>query len=76
MIWQDIVFMIGGFIFSIALVPSILGENKPARLSCAITGIILAVYCVLYATLGLWLAFSSGMLTSLAWFILLIQRRR
>ena len=75
MIWQDLVLMVGGFIFSIALIPSIIGKGKPAKSSCLLTGAVLTIYCLVYATLNLWLAFISGTLTALCWWILLIQRR-
>lgn len=75
MIWQDYVLMVGGFIFSIALLPSIFGKNKPARSTCFLTGSVLTVYCTVYGTLGLWLALTSGVLTALCWWVLLFQRR-
>ncbi len=75
MMWQDIILMVGGFIFSIALLPSILGNSKPARISCVTTGTVLSIYCIVYATLGLWLAFGSGVLTALAWWVLFFQKR-
>ena len=75
MIWQDVVLMIGGFVFSIALIPSIRGKQKPAKSSCLLTGSALTVYSIVYFTLGLWLACVSGVLTALAWWILLFQRR-
>ena len=37
MVCQDIVIMVACFGFALALIPSILGKNKPARLSCLIT---------------------------------------
>lgn len=72
-IWQDIIFSIGGFIFSIALIPTIRAKEKPAVSSSAMTGSILAIYLICYATLHLWLAFISGILTTICWFILMIQ---
>lgn len=76
MIWQDILMMVGGFILSIALLPSVLGKDKPAKSSCLITGGILASYVVAMATLGLYLSASATALTTTMWFILLFQRRK
>ena len=76
MIWQDVVLMVGGFIFAIALFPSILSAHKPSRITCLLTGIVLLAFMGAYATLGLTLATISTALTALCWFILLGQRRR
>ena len=72
-IWQDIVFMIGGFIFSGALIPTIIAKEKPAMSTCIMTGVVLAVFSVSYATLGLWGAFVSNSLTSSCWLTLFTQ---
>lgn len=71
--WQDIIFAIGGFIFSLALIPTIKAKEKPALSSCALTGTILAIFSFSYASLGLWGAFVSNSLTSMCWFILTTQ---
>ena len=75
MIWHDILLMIGGFGFAIALLPSVLGKGKPARSTCAITGTILLSFTATYATLDLILATVATSITTLMWFILLFQRR-
>jgi len=74
MTWQDTVMMVVGFGFAIALYPSVKGKDKPALSSSLITGTLLLIICVCYATLGLWLAFSSTMLTVIMWFTLAIQK--
>ena len=71
--WQDLVLMIGGFGFFIALLPSVFGERKPERLSSIIAGSILLTFGIVFATLDLWLAFTSTILVSITWFILAIQ---
>ncbi len=76
MIWQDVVLAVGGFGFSVALLPSLFGKDKPAKSSCVATGSILAVFVVCYATLGLWAAAVSTFLTCVCWAILHIQQVR
>ena len=76
MIWQDLVLMLGGFGFSIALIPAVKAREKPPRSSCLMTGSILGIFAVIYATLGLWLAFSSTIITAGMWFALLLQQTK
>jgi len=76
MIWQDVLMMIGGFGFALALIPSIVGERKPEKLSCAITGGILTSYVVAMATLGLLLSAIATWITAVMWWVLLIQQIR
>lgn len=73
-VWQDMVLAIGGFVFAFALVPSIGSKDKPALKTSVITSITLLVFCVCYATLGLWLAFTSTVVTAALWIILAIQK--
>ena len=74
--WQDIALMVGGFCFAVALVPTLKAKEKPARSTSIITGGILTMFCIVYATLGLWLGCISGGLTAIIWFILFYQGRR
>jgi hypothetical protein len=72
--WQDYVFMVGSFMFSLALIPAIRSRGKPPIKTSLSTGIVLAVFGVCYATLGLWLAMTANALTTICWFILFIQK--
>jgi hypothetical protein len=76
MIWQDWVMMVGSFIFALALIPSVRGKDKPAVSSSIITGTVLLVFTLCYATLGLWLSFGSTFLTVIMWYVLAIQKLR
>ena len=76
MIWQDLVIMIACYGFAIALIPTIIGKQKPARFTCWLTMVLLAAIAVSFATLGLWLSFWSEIVSIIAWGILLFQRRR
>jgi hypothetical protein len=73
MVWQDIVMMIVGFAFSVFLIPSIRGKEKPARLTCITTtmGVVIIAICV--ATLGLWLTAVAQSMAAIAWAILTVQ---
>lgn len=74
-IWQDAVLMVTGFLFSVALIPTIKAKEKPAKLTCLLTAACLAINSVCLATLGLWLAFISVVLSDMVWWVLLFQKR-
>lgn len=76
MAWQDIVLSLGGYIFIIALIPSVLSSDKPALSSSLLTGAILGVFAVVYATLDLWSSAISTSLLALTWLVLAWQKWR
>jgi hypothetical protein len=72
--WQDIVLMIGSFVCSAALMPTILSDTKPHAGTSTITAIVLIVFCICFATLGLWLTMIANAIACIAWVILLVQK--
>lgn len=74
--WQDIVLSVGSWIFTIALIPSVLSKDKPALSSSLMTGSVLVVYAVTYLTLSLWTAAASTVLVAGVWFTLAVQKYR
>ncbi|MBI2022734.1 hypothetical protein HYS97_02715 [Candidatus Daviesbacteria bacterium] len=74
MSWQDLVFTIGQFIFVIALIPSIKGNDKPAFLTSLMTAIILTFFALSYATLELWGSMIGAIANTTGWSILAIQK--
>lgn len=74
--WQDIILSVGQYIFVIALLPSVFGKDKPALSSSLLTGSILAVFSVVYATLGLWSSTIASVVVAVTWFILAWQQYR
>ncbi|MFA5877157.1 MAG: hypothetical protein WC880_02210 [Candidatus Paceibacterota bacterium] len=74
--WQDIVLSIGQYIFVIALLPSVFGKDKPALSSSLLTGTVLGVFSVVYATLGLWSSTIASVLVTATWFLLAWQQYR
>ena len=74
--WQDIVLSVGQYIFVIALLPSVLGKDKPALSSSLLTGTVLGVFTVVYATLGLWSSTIASTLVTATWFLLAWQQYR
>ncbi len=76
MIWQDLVFMIGGFIFAPSLIFMMKGKNPPPIKTSLPTAIVLTVFLVAYISMHFWLALTSTSLTALGWWILFIQGRK
>ena len=74
MAWQDIVLSVGQWVFIIALLPSVFGKDKPAFSSSVITGGVLGVFALTFATLSLWVSAFSTTLVSITWFVLAVQK--
>ena len=72
--WQDWVFAIGSFIFSVALIPAIRAKEKPPISTSLSTSLLLFAFAACYVSLGYWLSVISGSLTALCWFILFMQK--
>jgi len=76
MTWQDIIIAAGQWVFLLALLPSILGKDKPALTTSIATSVVLAVLAFTYATLSLWISTISATLVSSAWLTLAVQKQR
>ncbi len=74
MVWQDVVYAVGQWVFIVALIPSILSKDKPALTSSLLTGLVLLVYAFTLASLNLWISTISTLATSVAWFVLALQK--
>lgn len=74
MIWQDAVLTLGSILLLVALVPSLLGKDKPASATSLVTGAVLLSFAATYWTLGL--SF-SGVVTAasgVCWLALAAQK--
>jgi hypothetical protein len=71
--WQELVFTTGGFVFFIALLPSIFSDNKPAFATSIITASFLTLFIFAFATLDLWWSAAAQALGALAWWVLTVQ---
>ena len=74
MIWQDWVFGIGTIVFSLALIPAILGKEKPPLSTSLSTGSILFVFAVTQASLSLWFACVMSVVAGCLWITLTVQK--
>jgi hypothetical protein len=74
MVWQDWILTIGQILFIFALAPSVFSKDKPALTTSLLTGTVLAVFAIVFATLYLWLAATSTLVSSLTWLLLAYQK--
>lgn len=73
MIWQEVVFLVGGIAFAMALIPSVIGPMKPAPATSALSAGILLTYIVAFWTLGQeWSALGAAA-SAVLWIVLLVQ---
>ena len=68
--WQDLVLMVGGFIFAPSLVFSILDKAQIPIATSLPTAIVLTAFVAVYISLKLRLAAFATALTAICWYIL------
>lgn len=76
MTWQEWVLTVGQIIFVFALLPTILGKDKPAFSTSIINGTILAIFAFTYLQLLLPFAGTLSATLSVCWYILAIQKKQ
>lgn len=74
--WQDAVLTAGSLVFMLALLPSVLGEDKPAPWTSLTTAATLYVFAGVDMTLGLTFTALTTAGTATLWATLLVQRMR
>lgn len=74
--WQEIVLAVGQVIFIVALLPSIMTDDKPEIWTSIVTGTVALSIAITYLTLRIPLAAVFAFLNFVAWFILAAQKFR
>lgn len=72
--WQDTVIAICQLAFLPAMLPTILGKDKPALSTCLMNTVIVGTITVCLATLHLWFATATGTINGLCWLTLAVQK--
>jgi len=68
MIWQDIVFTLGGFIFALLLIPTLIdSEAQVPRLTSIPTALILVIFSLTYFSLGFYYSTITNLMTAGCW---------
>ena len=73
--WQDIILASGQFVFSAALIPSVISKNKPSFWTSFPTGVVLAIFGLTYLTLHLWFAAGATFVSATIWLVLAAQKK-
>ncbi len=74
--WQDAVLTVGSLVFALALLPSVLGADKPAAWTSATTAAVLYVFAGVEVTLDLVFTAATTAITACMWAVLLAQKLR
>lgn len=74
MAWQEIVFTLGSIVFFASLVPTALAAEKPSALTSLPTGVLLILFSIAYASLGLTVSAIFTVPTGLLWLVIGAQR--
>lgn len=74
--WQDPALTAAQVMFIVALLPSILSNDKPALATSIVNGLVAAGIGLVYLSLLLWLAAASAGINSALWLMLAVQKYR
>lgn len=72
--WQDSVLAICVLAFNIALIPSVIGMQKPTLLTSVMTALFLLPEILVFYSLSLWYSFIMVFINASLWTTLAIQR--
>ncbi|HEX7368223.1 MAG TPA: hypothetical protein VF261_01035 [Candidatus Saccharimonadales bacterium] len=76
MTWQEIVLAAGQILFLVALIPSMVTDDKPEIYTSIMTGAVALSISITYLTLHIKLASVMAFLNFVAWGILAVQKFR
>lgn len=71
--WQDIVLSISVLAFNVALIPSLIGKQKPRIATSLITTLFLIPQVIVFYSLALWYSFVMALINAGLWFSLSLQ---
>jgi hypothetical protein len=74
--WQDTVIAICQLAFLPAMLPSILGKDKPALATSLMNMLLVGTIVTALGTLHLWFSVATGLVNASAWAVLAIQSWR
>jgi len=72
--WQDVVLAVSVLAFNVALVPSVLGKQKPRVMTSVLTAAFLIPELMVFFSLSLWYSFAMTFINASLWGTLAVQR--
>jgi len=76
MLANDLIFTFGSIVFLVALIPSLVSENKPDKKTSFITSFVLCVFSLNYISIGLYFSSVVSFIGAIAWLVLYIQKKK
>ena len=76
MSWHDVVFAVGGVVFGVSLVPTIVKRQAPALMTSVPTSALLVVYVATYLTMRFWFSAAVTGAIAVCWVTMAVQRIR
>ncbi len=76
MSWQDLVLTVGQVIFVIALIPTVVGKDKPALQTSVLTSAVSFSFMAVYVSLSVPFASITAALNGSMWLVLAVQKWR
>lgn len=72
--WQDTVIAICQLIFFPAMMPTVLGKDKPALSTSVLNALLVSIIAFCFFTLNLWFSVVTASLTAFLWVVLAVQK--
>ncbi len=72
--WQDTVIALCQLAFLPSMLPTLLGNDKPALTTSALNAVIVSIIVLTFVTLELWFSVITGAITASIWAILAVQK--
>ena len=72
--WQDAIFSIGMAVFALSLLPAIIERQYPPVSTCIITTIVIIIFGIADATLGLWVAAVLSAVNAFLWLYMALRQ--
>lgn len=76
MSWQDLVLTVGQVIFVIALIPTVVGKDKPALPTSVLTSAVSFSFMAVYVSLSVPFASMTAAVNGSMWLVLAVQKWR
>ena len=70
---EDILFSAGGVFLTLSLLPTVTGPNKPALFTALGTAIVILIFSITFATMGMWLPAAINLTQSVLWTVIGVQ---